>query len=480
MTDFDQIYQKIYQQNQYQKIYRKKNSPLKRVNKRANSIAVVGGFLGDEGKGRITDEFTANFLTQHPQVLHYRDNGGANAGHTVSVDNIKIGLHQLGSGVLQSGCVVVSGKEMVIHPQDFVSEIEQVKKLFSGQIPAQIVIDEMSFLSLDTHRAFETALKKHSVGKAATGRGISPAYADILYRNPLRIRDLYQTNWEEKFTNHYQLYQSLTQGLTNSLAEIEVMRLNSKTVKVGNLQHFLSDLNSAKKELKPFIKSAYQLIKQHWRKDTPIVFEKAQALGLDKRWGVYPDITASDCSFEGIFSSTEGVVDPDQIAIKAAAIKATYQSSVGTRKLPSQMTGPLADRIREDAHEYGVTTGRPRDIVYVDLPMLSYLLRVGKVEYLVVTHLDICYQEIPLKIVVGYQKNGKRVDYRPDQEYLNTVEPIFAELPSWDGKATALAKEIEDLPTTALQYLYLLEKTLKVKILMATTGPKRNQTVKWY
>src|SRR3989304_17307 len=108
-----------------------------------------------------------------------------------------------------------------------------------------------------------------------------------------------------------------------------------------------------------------------------MVFEKAQALGLDSRWGVYPDVTASNCGFDGILSATEGIVDPTQIAIRAATIKATYSSSVGARRLPTEIKTKLADRIREDAFEYGATTKRPRDIAYLDLPMLSFLAKVG-------------------------------------------------------------------------------------------------------
>jgi adenylosuccinate synthase len=224
----------------------------------------------------------------------------------------------------------------------------------------------------------------------------------------------------------------------------------------------------------------YQDLKQYWQKEIPMVFEKAQALGLDKRWGVYPDVTASNCGFDGIFSSTEGVVDPQQLAVRAAVIKATYTSSVGARRLPTMMNKKLADRIRKDASEFGATTGRPRDIAYLDLPMLSYLFKVGRVEDLVITHLDISYSDTPIKICVSYKINGKEVDYRPDQLFLNQVKPEFIELPSWNGTTIQKITRLKNLPLETLQYIAFISQSLQTAPFLLTTGPKRNQTIHCY
>jgi adenylosuccinate synthase len=394
MNQFKQLYKQVYKHNKLFDIDKKqKQNPLNKKGRRPNSAAVVGGALGDEGKGRVTDELTAEFLNDHKKVVHYRDNGGANAGHTVEVGQTRIALHQLGSGILQNSATVILGKEMVLHPEDLVTEIEDVKQAAgSQQIPADLKIDEMAALCLDTHRAFEAVLKMRSRGsKGATGRGISPAYADIVYRHPLRMRDLTAKNWQQKFKDHYDLYAGWVKGLGFRLAKLEAPRLGGDNVKVGSADEFLERLAATRKVLINFIQPVYQDLKQSWQKETPMVFEKAQALGLDKRWGVYPDVTASNCGFDGIFSSTEGVVDPQQLAVRAAVIKATYTSSVGARRLPTIMNKKLADRIRKDASEFGATTGRPRDIAYLDLPMLSYLFKVGRVEDLVITHLDISY-----------------------------------------------------------------------------------------
>ena len=480
MNQYKNLYKEIYKKNKLLNLNNdKKQNPFIKKGRRKNSVAIIGGALGDEGKGRAADELSNKFLKKYSRLIHYRDNGGANAGHTVEFNNKKIVLHQLGASILQKNATVILGKEMVLHPEDLVTEIKSVcKVLKTEKLKADLKIDEMAFLCLDTHRAFEAVLKMKSRGsKGATGRGISPAYADVVYRHPLRMRDLARRDWKEKIKKHYELYEQLAKGFGYKLAEIEVPRLGKDNIKLGTLEEMTDRLAKARKILNPYIQPVNDFLQKKWDSDTPLIIEKAQALGLDKRWGVYPDITASNCDFDGIFSSSEGIIDHNKLAVKAATIKATYTSSVGSRKLPTVMNEKLASRIRKDANEFGATTGRPRDIVHIDLPMLSFLFKVSGTEQLILTHLDISYPEVPIKVCIGYLKDGKEVDYRPDQEYLNDIEPVYIELPAWDGKEVQEVRKLEDLPKVALQYIAFLTQALRVEPFMITTGPKRKQTI---
>jgi adenylosuccinate synthase len=144
------------------------------------------------------------------------------------------------------------------------------------------------------------------------------------------------------------------------------------------------------------------------------------------------------------------------------------------------MKGRLAERIRSDANEYGATTKRPRDIAYFDLPMISYFMKVGGVDFLAITHLDISYSEVPIKVCVGYEVNKKSVEYQPDQDFLDKVKPKYIELPAWDGAAAAKARSLSQLPMEALQYVAFICQSLGVKPLIGTVGPKRDQTIFWY
>lgn len=451
---------------------------------RKHSIAVEGGAFGDEGKGRIVDVLCSQFAQGGAPLCVYRWNGGANAGHTVVAHGVKISLHQLPSGVLTENADVILGKGMVLHPGDLVTEIEEVHAKF-GAVPARLHIDEMAVLSLDTHRALEGALREwESGGKGATGRGISPAYADVLLRHPVRARDLAAPDWRERLGKHYDLYAAFIRGLGGDLAAavVPLLRRSDSPHRVGDRAAFLDGLAPQRATLKPYIQSVYNMVRERWHDDaTAWVFEGAQAVGLDPRFGIYPDITASDPTFGGILHSTEGVVFPEDIAVRAGAIKATYTSSVGTRRPPTLMDPPLAARIREDAHEYGATTGRPRDIAYIDLPCLRFYARVSGMTHVILTHLDICYPEVPIQVCTHYvhAETGDVTDYRPDQQVLDSVRPFYIELPAWDGKAIQDAQTLAALPTPALQYVDFLAQALGVTPIYGTTGPSREALVSW-
>ncbi len=440
---------------------------------RKNSVVVAGGEFGDEGKGKLTDAWVSKFAKKG-RVVVYRDNGGANAGHTLEFENGKrVALHQLASGIFVKKATVFLSKGMVIHPSDLVEEMNQVK-IVAGKDTAKILIDEMAVLALDTHRAFEAVLKTwEEGGKGSTAKGISPAYSDVLLRHPLRIRDL--ANWnQEKIEKHYRLYEALVKGLGADLAKVEVSSSSGKNI-VGKLDIFIKKLKYFADKIRPMVINSTDFLKKNWVDEkVAFVFEKAMAIGLDARWGVYPDITASDTTFEGIRFSSEGIIDPDEIEKRVIVLKGTYMSSVGSRKIPTLMNNELAEKIRTDCKEFGATTGRVRDIAYVDLPAIKFYKKVSRPNYLVQTHVDVTYPKTPIKICVAYKIRGKKVDYRPDQEFLNKVSPVYIQMPSWDGEKVREAKKFDQLPKNAKKFLNYLCNELELPLLAVSTGPGRD------
>ena len=456
---------------------------LNKKNRRANSVAVIGALFGDEGKGRITDELVDYFLNKKKfkEVILYRDNGGANAGHTISYKGKKISLHQIGSGILHKNCYTILGKGMVLHPSDLIEEINEIKNVFNfKKLPSDLMIDEMAVLSLDTHRAFEAALKAEeskSLGSgASTSRGISPAYADVLYRFPLRVRDLLKRNWKEIFSDHYQRYSKWIYGMGFKMEEIEIQRYKGRKYSIESEEKFLKDLERVRKLLKPYIFDIHTFLKEKWNSDTPFIFEKAQAVGLDYRWGVYPDISASNCCLDGITYSTEGIINSKDISARFGVIKSTYSSSVGKRVLPTEMEKKYAQRIREDANEYGATTGRPRDIHYLDLEMLKFFCKISEIEELVFTHMDIVYEE-PIKVCIGYERDGKHLGYRPDQEYLYNLKAVYKEFKPWDSNSLKDVKSYNKLDKNLTTFIQYISKQTNTQPVMLTYGPERNQTL---
>jgi adenylosuccinate synthase len=445
---------------------------------RENSFAIGGGAWGDEGKGKFTDYFASQAHQEGKDVIVYRVNGGANAGHTLEFEGKRIALHQIPCGAFVDGAKVVLGGGMVIHPEDLLTEINMVKEASSNQPRSTIKIDNMAALALDTHRAYEYVLKKWQTGiSGSTGRGIAPAYADITLHQPLRIRDLQRMDWQ-KFARHYDLFSKQISGLGEDMSLIDVETLNKGKRKVGTKDEYIGRLKDSQKQLSQYIEDSYEFIRNTWSDEkNTYIFEMAQAIGLDPRYGVYPDITASDTTCVSITAATQGLVDYRDIKRRISTLKATYCSSVGSRILPSLMEPQLAARIREDAKEFGSTTKRPRDITYFDLPALRFYQRVGGANEIGLTHMDIVYPNTPVKICIDYQIDDKSVPYRPDQQWLDLVTPIYEELPTWDGKRASLAQIFRQLPQEAKDYVHRIESELHSPVTIIGNGPKREQVI---
>lgn len=448
---------------------------------RENSIAINGGAWGDEGKGKFTDYFANQFHQQKKEVIVYRVNGGANAGHTLEFEGKRISLHQIPCGAFIDNTTVVLGGGMVIHPDDLITELNQVRKISNDHLKSTVRIDNMAALSLDTHRAYEYVLKKRQSGSSgATGRGISPAYADIVNRCELKVSDLTDSDWKGKLAKHYHFYSDLIIGLGFNLSSIPVPYLNDNndTRPVGNLTEFLDRLKNAREQLTPLTSDVYNFIKDNWNNPkTSFIFEMAQGIGLDYRYGVRPDVTGSDTTFNAITASTQGLINYRDIEHRISTLKATYSSSVGSRRLPTLMEPKLATQIREDAKEYGATTKRPRDIAYLDLPALGYYQQVGGGNEIGLTHMDIVYPKTPIKVCTDYQIDGQSVSYRPFQKWLNQVTPIYQEFPTWDKNRVNLAKTYREIPMEAKIYLHFIESNLRRPISILGNGPSRQQVI---
>ncbi len=446
---------------------------------RENSTAIGGGAFGDEGKGKLTDQIGTEYAKNH-KVIIYGPNGGPNAGHTVEVGDKKIAFHQLPSGLFVEGATVILGGGKVLHPQDLLEEIKQVMEV-SGNLKPSIKIDSLAVLSLNTHRAYEKILKgRQEGGKGSTGRGIAPAYADIVLRQPLKMRDLIAGDFD-KFAQHYDFYKDLINGLNKDIdiSEIEVPILGKeKTAKVGTKEEFINQLKETRTKLIPFTEDVYNYVKKTWRNEKiAYIFELSQATGLDIRFGVYPDVTGSNTTFSTIDDSTRGLIRYQNIEHRMSVIKGPYFSSVGSRKLPSQMTEEESRRIRDDFGEYGASTGRPRDITYLDFPALTYFNSLSGANEIAITHMDAVYPNEDIKTCMFYRNRitGEIVDYRPDQEFLNNIDAVIFKIPSWDRELISRAKTKEEIPIEAKEFIKLIEIKTGVPVTMITNGPKREQ-----
>jgi adenylosuccinate synthase len=437
-----------------------------------NTIAVCGIQWGDEGKGKLVDAIEAK--------LFVGINGGSNAGHSVETnDGRKIVFHQMSAGIGYPDATVILARDKVLHPKELNYEIDQAYDFFKGKI-ARLKIDSNALLCLDTHRAMEQARKDRENGYGgATGRGIGPAYADVIFRNPLTMKDLKNFD-EKKIREHYRLFKDQIKGMGYNLEDMMVPFMDfEEKVRVKDENEFIKNLKKEAERLSPFIEDVYNDLKTIWNDDkVKKMFELSQSVGLDKRWGIYPDVTASNTCFDGIESATYGIASYEEIKDRIGVMKATYASSVGSRKPPTLIEDKtIANMIREYGHEYGATTHRPRDIAYLDLVALGFYARVGKINKLAITHMDSVFGT-PIKVCTEYRINGQVVDYQPYQDFLSKVQPVYTEMPSWSQEEIKEAKTFEEMPINAKDFVRRIEDATKIPAMYLTNGPRRDQLIK--
>lgn len=452
---------------------------------RPNTVCIIGAALGDEGKGRIIDNMVGAFLAKPgiKKVVVVRFQGGNNSGHTVEVKGKTLALHQVPCSVMYKKAMGIIDRGMTIHPPDLVEEIRIVEKL-TGSTKGRLFLSPDAVLNTDLERA-EELLNRKKQGKAAggTGRGIAPSYAHHYDRLGFHIADLMADTWKEALGSQYDRYEKEFALYDMHLAEVMVpdfakMKQTKKEHKqaVGSKRTFLQRLGKAREEIhrRRMVTNTFVLHQQMYQDaTTAVLFEGAQAVGLNAWLGTLPDITASDTSAYGIQAGTAFWRVRD-IARRIGVFKIPYTSSVGARRMPTHADDVWSNRVREEAHEYGTTTGRPRDILYLDLPLLSYAIHMGGIESLAGTHLDTAWEDMPIRVCTHYtNKKGEPVPYQPGLSYLKDVVPHYITLPGWDGEQVRRARSVRALPTNAKKFLAFIERRLATPIVAVTTGPGR-------
>ncbi len=82
-----------------------------------------------------------------------------------------------------------------------------------------------------------------------------------------------------------------------------------------------------------------------------------------------------------------------------------------------------------------------------------------------------------VKVCVGYQADGRDIDYFPaDTALQEQCKPVYEELPGWD-EPTASATKLDQLPANALAYIRRVETLIGCPVQIISTGPRREETV---
>jgi len=443
---------------------------IDRLGLKPGHATVVGLQWGDEGKGKVVDMLAAEF----DAVARY--NGGANAGHTVVVGDNKYKLHLMPSGVLYDGKVNVLGNGVVIDPEQLVSEIIGNRERGLRIDTSTLFISNRAHIVMPYHKAQDklqesaytmpNALEQAIEGIGTTGRGIGPCYADKALRSTaIRAADLPDF---DKLRHQLHRIVPIKNATLKALADY-----TGEPFEPFSADTLLDWLRPLAKVLVPHITDTASLLHKVTTDDKRILFEGANATLLDIDHGTYPYVTSSNCSSLGAHTGT-GV--PGHRVPNVIGIVKAYQTRVGGGPMPTEQNNAIGERIREVGREYGTTTGRPRRCGWIDLVALKYTASVSGATSLCVMLLDVLAGLPELKLCTAYKIDGKTLDCFPaTSEQLAKAQPVYQTLPGFEGPVEG-CRSIAELPENARGYLKFIEQFLGVPVVLASVGPKRDQT----
>lgn len=419
------------------------------------NVTVIGGQWGDEGKGKVID-----WLADRADVV-VRFQGGNNAGHTIVVGDKTYKLSLLPSGVVQ-GKLSIIGNGVVVDPWSLMDEIGRARAQGLEVTPDVLVLADNATLILPLHRDLDQAREARAgAGKiGTTGRGIGPAYEDKVGRRAIRFADLsdreaLETKIERLLAHHGALRAGL--GLTPvTPADI------------------LAQLAEITPQVAPFVKPAWRILGDQIRVGRRVLFEGAQATLLDVDHGTYPYVTSSN-TVAGQVAAGSGV-GPQAGGYVLGIVKA-YTTRVGEGPFPTELQDEIGARLGERGHEFGTVTGRPRRCGWFDAALVRQSVRVGGVEGIVLTKLDVLDGIETLKICTGYTLDGQPVDYLPaglrDQARL---VPVYEEIEGWTD-STQGARSWKDLPGAAVKYVRRIEELVGAPVALLSTSPQRDDII---
>jgi len=421
------------------------------------NVVVVGTQWGDEGKGKIVD-----WLSERADVIA-RFQGGHNAGHTLVIGAQTYKLHALPSGVVRGGKLSVIGNGVVLDPWHLVKEIETVRAQGVEISPQTLMIAENTPLILPIHgeldRAREEAASKGTkIG--TTGRGIGPAYEDKVGRRSVRVADLADAaTLEARMDRALQHHDPLRKGLGFDPVDRDAL---------------LRALREIAPAILEYAAPVWHVMNEKRKAGKRILFEGAQGALLDIDFGTYPFVTSSNV-IAGQAATGVGI-GPGGIDYVLGITKA-YTTRVGEGPFPTELTDSDGQRLGERGHEFGTTTGRQRRCGWFDACLVRQTCATSGVSGIALTKLDVLDGFDTLKICVGYDLDGTRLDYLPiAADRQSRAMPIYETIEGWQ-ESTAGARSWADLPGAAIKYVRRIEELIQCPVALASTSPERDDTI---
>jgi len=409
---------------------------------------LLGLQWGDEGKGKVVDVLTP----EYDAIARFQ--GGPNAGHTLEFNHEKHILHTIPSGIFHPDCLNLIGNGLVIDPVVFMEEAERLAAA-GARVRENLVISVKAHLILPTHRLLDAASEqaKGNDKIGSTLKGIGPVYTDKTAREGLRTGDIQRDDFESIYRVHRDrhLAQLQQSDLSYDLEQLEKEWFEAiyymRSFKMGHTDYLANNL---------------------LKDDKKILAEGAQGTLLDIDFGSYPFVTSSNTSCGGLCTGLG--IPPNKVG-RVIGISKAYCTRVGSGPFPTEQTDKTGIRLREQGHEFGSTTGRPRRCGWLDLVALRYAIMLNGVTELVITKADVLSGFDVLKIATSYRVNDELTDQVP-YDLTSVSEPVYQEFPGWTSDISQI-RHAHELPHEMKEYLRFIELHTGVPITLVSVGPDR-------
>ncbi len=420
------------------------------------NVAVVGSQWGDEGKGKIVD-----WLSSEADVV-VRFQGGHNAGHTLVIDKKVFKLRLLPSGIVRKGKMSILGNGVVIDPWALLNEIDEIKKQGVDVTPDNFMISEAASLILPFHQEMDE-IREDAAGKEKIGttrRGIGPCYEDKVGRRSIRVMDLRsETNLDSRLENVLEHHNAIRKGLNKKIFEKNALK--KKLLKIAP-------------ELLKFAQPVWLKLSEYNNARKKILFEGAQGILLDVDHGTYPYVTSSNTV--PAMAATGSGSGPDKINYVLGITKA-YTTRVGSGPFPTELNDEVGESLGRRGKEFGTVTARKRRCGWFDGVLVRQTIKISGIHGIALTKLDVLDELEEIKMCIGYELNGTKIDYLPaaSEDQFN-IKPIYKSFPGWKSKTQGI-RNFKDLPDNARKYIHALEDFIEAKISSISTSPERDDTI---
>jgi adenylosuccinate synthase len=425
--------------------------------KARGNTCIVGLTWGDEAKGKIVDLLAP----QHDIVVRY--NGGNNAGHTVAFNGETYKLHLVPSGLFHPNVTCVIGGGLVVDPKVLLEEISKHEGVAAG-LRGRLLVSSRAHTIWPWHSKLEALSEKH-LGKGKIGttlRGIGPAYADKANRvHAIRMGELLRPDHLRVKVERILDAKNLVFQKVFGEPPLDVRAVWAEYAAYGQA-------------LAPLIADTTAYLHRALAEGRRILFEGAQGTLLDIDHGTYPYVTSSSASAAGIWP---GAGVPGRKLGDILGVVKAYTTRVGEGPFPTELKDAIGNQIREQGHEYGTTTGRPRRCGWLDTFAIRYAARLNDIDGIVITLLDVLGGLPELRICTGYTVDGKPLeDFPDDPVVLDRAQPVLESLEPWSENISG-ARQLKDLPRAARAYVKRVEQTVGAPVRIISVGPDREQTI---